>query len=75
MGKIQRQLAAKLVPDDMMHAMVHSILGLMHTPFSLLYDPCVEALATALDQYHAIVWPVVLEHLEKTQAAALDEVR
>jgi len=70
-GKVQRQLAARLVPEELAVAATRCLVGCMHTPFALLYDPCMEALAAALDAYPTHSWPVVLEALQAAQAQAL----
>jgi hypothetical protein len=70
-GKVQRQLAARLVPVQLAVAATRCLVGCIHTPFALLYDPCMEALAAVLDAYPTDSWPVVLEALQAAQAQAL----
>lgn len=59
------------VPEELVPAAVHGLLGLLAIRFSVLWTPTIEALGAALQYRTAIAWPIVLAYLKEAQTAFL----
>eukprot|EP00976_Prorocentrum_cordatum_P065780 1178052-Prorocentrum_minimum.AAC.2 len=81
LGKVQHQLfvdwraqlEAGTVPAELVDANIRACVGAFYVPFSLFWDPAVDALAAALNSHHMhdAAFQVVLDHLQAAQTAAL----
>lgn len=70
-GKMRTYLEYGQVPAEQVGPLVRCLIGILHIRFSLLWTPCVEALAAALEHTSQKSWPLVLEQLTTAQASFL----
>ena len=70
-GKMRTYLEYGQVPAEQIGALVRCLIGILHIRFSLLWAPCVEALAAALQHSSQQAWPLVLHQLTTAQATFL----
>ena len=70
-GKLRTYLEYGQVPPEQKGALVRCLIGMLHIRFALLWPPCTEALATALEHSPEASWPLVSEQLTTAQGAFL----
>ncbi|KAL4860053.1 Small subunit processome component 20 [Chlorella vulgaris] len=71
LGRMRNYLEYKRLPDWLVPAIVHALLGVLHIRFAALWNPTHGALAMALDTYPSVAWPLVYQQLTTAQAAFL----
>ena len=59
------------VPEVLIAATVHALLGLLAVRFSVLWAPAVEALGAALEFNSEVAWPIVFRYLMAVQSEFL----
>jgi U3 small nucleolar RNA-associated protein 20 len=70
-GKMRTYLEYGQVPAEQVGPLVRCLIGILHIRFSLLWPPCIEALAAALDHSSHHSWPLVLQQLTTAQNSFL----
>ncbi|KAL0044331.1 hypothetical protein WJX82_000142 [Trebouxia sp. C0006] len=70
-GKMRTYLEYGQVPAEQVGPLVRCLIGILHIRFSLLWPPCIEALAAALDHSSHQSWPLVLQQLTTAQNSFL----
>ncbi|EFN57812.1 hypothetical protein CHLNCDRAFT_51116 [Chlorella variabilis] len=71
LGRMRNYLEYRRLPDWMVPPVVHALLGVLHIRFAGLWNPAHDALATALDAYPKVAWPLILRQLAAAQEAFL----
>ncbi|KAL0035339.1 hypothetical protein WJX77_001780 [Trebouxia sp. C0004] len=70
-GKMRTYLEYGQVPAEQVRPLVRCLVGILHIRFSLLWPPCIEALAAALDHSSQHSWPLILQQLTTAQSSFL----
>lgn len=70
-GKMRTYLEYGQVPAEQVGPLVRCLIGILHIRFSLLWPPCLDALAAALEHSSQQSWPLVLEQLTTAQDSFL----
>ena len=70
-GKMRTYLEYGQVPAEQVGPLARCLIGILHIRFSLLWPPCIEALAAALDHSSHHSWPLVLQQLTTAQNSFL----
>ncbi|PRW58885.1 small subunit processome component 20-like protein [Chlorella sorokiniana] len=71
LGRMRNYLEYRRLPDWLVPAVIHELLGVLHIRFAALWNPAHDALGMALDQYPAVAWPLMHRQLAAAQEAFL----
>ncbi|CAG9460436.1 unnamed protein product [Pedinophyceae sp. YPF-701] len=71
LGRVKADIEFGRIPPELRAAVSHSLIGLLHIRFSLIWQPALDALATANEHIPHAAWPPTIAHVTAAQTAFL----